>query len=104
MRLLISLGLGLMLAVGAQGQVPATPDASPNTAPDSAQDQSGINTIRARTSLVLVPALVTTKDGKPVFTLTPDDFVLTDDGVPQTTRLEECLQEESRVLRSTHFE
>jgi VWFA-related protein len=54
-----------------------------------AQQQSEITTLRTRTAIVLVPALVTTGDGKPVFTLTADDFSLTDDGVPQPLRLEE---------------
>ncbi len=52
-----------------------------------AQDQT--ETIRASTTIVLVPALVTTKKEEPVFTLKVDDFVLTDDGIPQTLRLEE---------------
>lgn len=38
---------------------------------------------RAGTTLVLVPALVRTKAGEPVFTLTADNFLLTDDDVPQ---------------------
>lgn len=45
-------------------------------------------TLTVRSSLVLVPALVKTKDGKLVFTLSADDFVLRDDGVPQRLRLE----------------
>ncbi len=38
---------------------------------------------------MLVPALVKTKKGDPVFTLTADSFVVTDDGVEQKVRLEE---------------
>jgi VWFA-related protein len=45
--------------------------------------------IAVRSDLVLVPALVRDKSGEPVFTLTADNFVLTDDGVPQRVRLEE---------------
>ncbi len=55
------------------------------TPPDGGQT----TTLRANTSLVLVPGLVTAKSGEPVFTLTADDFTLTDDGIPQTLRLEE---------------
>jgi len=40
------------------------------------------------TNLVLVPALVKTRSGEVVFSLTADDFVLTDNGVPQLLRLE----------------
>jgi len=39
-------------------------------------------------NLVLVPALVKTKSGEIVFSLTAGDFELTDDGVPQKLRLE----------------
>lgn len=39
-------------------------------------------------NLVLVPALVRTKSGDVVFSLTADDFSLTDDGVPQHLRLD----------------
>jgi VWFA-related protein len=59
------------------------------TAQTPPQDADQTTTLRAKTSLVLVPALVTTKSGEPVFTLTADDFTLTDDGIPQTLRLEE---------------
>lgn len=46
-------------------------------------------TLSVRSNLVLVPALVTTKSGEVVFALTADDFVLTDNGVPQRLRMEE---------------
>ncbi len=39
--------------------------------------------------LVIVPALVRTKGGDVIFTLTANDFELTDDGVPQKLTLEE---------------
>src|SRR5215469_14764628 len=39
-------------------------------------------------NLVLVPVLVKTKAGEPVFSLTAADFILTDNGVPQSLRLE----------------
>lgn len=45
-------------------------------------------TITTRSSLVLVPTLVKTKAGERVFSLTADDFQLTDNGVPQRLRLE----------------
>jgi VWFA-related protein len=38
---------------------------------------------------VLVPALVRNKAGELVFTLKPEDFVLTDDGIPQKLTLEQ---------------
>lgn len=42
-----------------------------------------------QTTLVEVPVLVKTKDGQVVFALTANDFVVTDDGVAQTIRLEQ---------------
>jgi VWFA-related protein len=41
-----------------------------------------------QTSVVIVPALVRTPSGKLVFALKEDDFLLTDDGVPQKVKLE----------------
>jgi VWFA-related protein len=40
-------------------------------------------TFTTQTTLVVVPTLVTTKAGEPVFTLTAKDFAVTDDGIPQ---------------------
>src|SRR3984885_8392084 len=45
--------------------------------------------LSAHSTLVLVPALVRSKAGDLVFTLTADDFTLTDDGVPQKLMLEQ---------------
>jgi VWFA-related protein len=42
-----------------------------------------------QTSVVIVPALVRNKSGDLLFTLTANDFVLTDDGVPQRLALEQ---------------
>jgi VWFA-related protein len=53
---------------------------------------------RAGTTLVLVPALVRTKAGEPVFTLTADDFLLTDDDVPQKLSLEQDTDSEPLAL------
>ncbi len=55
-------------------------------APDAAQ---AVTTLKLGTSLVVVPTMVRTKAGEPVFTLEAHDFVVTDDGVEQKVRLEE---------------
>jgi VWFA-related protein len=47
------------------------------------QEEPVQTTLTVRSNLVLVPALVKTKKGDVVFSLTADDFSLTDDGVPQ---------------------
>lgn len=45
------------------------------------------NRIRTSSTVVLVPTLVKTKSGETVFSLTANDFILTDNGVPQTLQL-----------------
>jgi VWFA-related protein len=45
--------------------------------------------LTVRSTLVMVPVLVTTKAGKVVFELTPDDFGVTDNGVPQHFTLDQ---------------
>ncbi len=49
---------------------------------------SQVPSLTVGSNLVLVPVLVKTRDSKLVFSLTADDFVLTDNGVPQPVRLE----------------
>src|SRR5579864_7971052 len=50
---------------------------------------SQLPTLTSRSNLVLVPVLVKSKAAKIVFSLTADDFILTDNGVPQAVRIEE---------------
>jgi VWFA-related protein len=45
--------------------------------------------LRTETNVVVVPALVSMGGGQPVFTLTADDFKITDDGVEQKLTLDE---------------
>src|SRR5665213_3605310 len=52
----------------------------------SAQAQQA--TLRTRTNLVLVPTLVESKTGEPVFNLNTKDFLVTDNGVEQTIHLD----------------
>ena len=42
-----------------------------------------------RSTLVMVPVLATTKEGRVIFDLTTDDFLLTDNGVPQDVSIEQ---------------
>jgi VWFA-related protein len=51
-----------------------------------------------RTTLVLVPALVQTREGAPVFTLNAADFTLTDDGIEQKIKVDEDTGSEPLAL------
>jgi VWFA-related protein len=46
-------------------------------------------TLTSQSTLVLIPALVRDKSGDLIYTLTANDFTLTDDGIPQKLRLEQ---------------
>ena len=54
-----------------------------------AQDASEPPVLRRGSNLVLVPTLVKTSSGEPVFGLTADNFIVTDDGIEQNIALEE---------------
>src|SRR6185437_1982393 len=68
--------LGLFCAAAAQSS--DSPEKTPASPPS----------LSVRSNLVLVPVLVKTKAGETVFSLTADDFIVTDNGLPQTLRLE----------------
>jgi VWFA-related protein len=87
-KMLAACTILLTLAKGAWAQEP----------PTASQEASQETTLTARTTLVLVPTLVTTKSGAPVYTLTADDFIVTDNGVPQKVTLEENLDGEPMAL------
>jgi VWFA-related protein len=67
---------------------------SQTTAPSAPQT----TVLSSRTTLVLVPALVKTKTGAPVFTLKAEDFVVTDDGVEQKATIDEDTGSEPLAL------
>jgi VWFA-related protein len=58
-----------------------------NTRAQDVSDSTPV--LRRGSNLVLVPTLVKTRGGEPVFGLTADDFILTDDGIEQKIALEE---------------
>lgn len=70
----------------------AVPANAQNTGQSSTNQQASTSqqgsAITVRSNLVLVPALVKTRTGEVVFSLTADDFTLTDNGVPQSLQLE----------------
>jgi VWFA-related protein len=63
-----------------------------------APQASETTVLSARSTLVLVPALVRNKAGELIFTLNADDFVVTDDGVPQKLTLEQDMGGEPLAL------
>src|SRR5947209_18446778 len=63
-------------------------------APDSTQPF----VFSTQSSVVMVPALVRTRAGDVVFTLNKNDFVVTDDGVPQKLTLEQDTGSEPLAL------
>ncbi|HEV7220742.1 MAG: VWA domain-containing protein [Terriglobales bacterium] len=53
------------------------------------QVDTGQSTLSVRSTVVQVPALAKTKEGEVIFNLSADDFLLTDDGVPQQLTLDQ---------------
>src|SRR5580704_17026690 len=77
MKFRFALAFSLMLSPILCAQTPTpTPEQQPFT-------------LTSRSTLVLVPALVRTHSGELVYTLTANDFTLTDNGVEQKLFLEE---------------
>ena len=82
-------GVLIVLAVPVFAQtVPPSPPGSLNSQ-QAAQETPKASLLSTRSTLVLAPALVRNKTGDLVFTLTANDFILTDDGVPQKLTLEQ---------------
>src|ERR1700712_4882949 len=72
----------LYTGIAAAQNPPATPPATP-----PGNDQS--YTLRTQSNIVLVPTTVQTKHGEILYALKPEQFVVEDNGVPQTIRLDE---------------
>ena len=78
--------LGALVAMGFSGASACAQEAPPTA------------TLAVQSNLVELPALVTTKTGEIVYGLTASDFVVNDDGVPQTIRLQEDTDAEPLAL------
>ena len=81
MRPVLLFALAFAFASTALAQTPAPPEAQPPA--------DATTTLSSQSNLVLVPALVRDKKGQLIFSLKVDDFILTDDGIPQKLHLEE---------------
>ena len=66
--------------------------------PTSAQDQQTPFTLKVATQLVIQTVTVTDKDGKPIEGLTADDFVLTEENLPQVISVFEYQKLDDTVL------
>jgi len=75
---LLGLGLSVALTLGALASSQNAP------APSGSRVDLPAAVLRVTTRLVLVDVVVTDKDGRPVTGLTRDDFVLLEEGQPQT--------------------
>ena len=81
--------LALAFTCSALAQAPAASDTAPS---------GDTTTLTSQSNLVLVPALVRDKKGQLIFSLKVDDFILTDDGIPQKLHLEEDTGSEPLAL------
>ncbi|MGA9884885.1 MAG: VWA domain-containing protein [Candidatus Acidiferrales bacterium] len=89
----VTLGFGLaLLSLCSLGRGANAQSGKPSSA--TAQRPA----IRVHSNVVLVPALVKTKSGEVVFSLTADEFVLTDNGVRQPLKLEQDTDSEPLAL------
>jgi VWFA-related protein len=77
--------LSVALAGQAQQNEQASPQAHSSTGAVTTPTEPVLTT---RSTLVIVPVLVKTKNNEDVFSLTANDFRLTDDGVPQDLHME----------------
>ncbi len=80
MRRIISICIFALCALVAVAQQPVPP---PPPAPSQANAPQSSGTIRSQTEAVIEEVTVKDKDGNPIKGLTANDFVLTEDGVPQ---------------------
>src|SRR6266699_2308929 len=62
------------------------------------QSDTGQSKLTVHSTLVVAPVFVTTKEGRVVFDLKADDFLLTDNGVPQLLTLEQDTDSEPLAL------
>lgn len=82
-RSLFAFAFGLLLSCGF-----AVASSAHQNEPSPSSPQANPTPLTIRSNLVLVPALVKDRGGETVFSLTADDFTLTDNGTPQLLQLE----------------
>src|SRR6202453_5015001 len=75
--------LALSSSIVSMAQAPQPPPLSSDQTPDQAY------TLHTQANVVLVPTTVETNKGAIIYELKPDQFVIEDNGVPQTVHLDE---------------
>jgi VWFA-related protein len=63
----------------------------------TSETQTSTATVRVQTSLVVVPAIITDRQGNPVEDLGKNDFILKEDGKPQTISVFEHIQRQPGI-------
>jgi VWFA-related protein len=90
MRKFFSVSLLVVSAVIAvAAQAPRQPPAPPPAASSPAQTPDQTYTLRTQANVVLVPTTVQTSKGDMIYDLKPEQFVVEDNGVPQTVHLDQ---------------
>ena len=84
MRKILSTCLLLVSAFAVAAQQPGPPPPPPAANGSQANPPQSSGTIKSQTEVVIEEVTVKDKDGNPIKGLTSKDFVLTEDGVPQT--------------------
>src|SRR3981189_2195066 len=79
----------LSTAVAAAPTPPATPPVNPAVPGPVAPGNDQSYTLRTQSNIVLVPTTVQTKHGDILYALKQEQFVMEDNGVPQTIHLDE---------------
>ena len=84
MRRIISICAFALCALVVAAQQPGPPPPPPPANGSQANPPQSSGTIKSQTEVVIEEVTVKDKDGNPIKGLTPKDFILTEDGVPQT--------------------
>src|SRR5258708_7738347 len=82
----VLLALSIITAASAQDPAPTT---NQPTSQPAIQSNDPDYTLRTQSNVVLVPTTVQTKKGDMIYALKPEQFVVEDNGVPQTIHLDE---------------
>lgn len=95
MKSVTSLAITLTLVfprIGPAAQQASKPPAQEAPARNTASDQTEAAKLTVHSNLVFLPTRVQKKSGETIYGLKPDQFIIKDNGVPQTVHIEEDLE------------